>query len=196
MKYQWETHALGRNCPHPSSTHYQFPYFFTDNDESAPDGGDLHGIGFNTYIQTYDGDLLIFYDSLSQTASNYIDCWCSRWDVSNYSFTIETWLKKDDIDTLRTNITPGAVGELYRILGRPLYYDKTWSRDNTLMFFPNIYKSFDRATQNYISGSATNLSKMRSKTIGYVKNVTEHPIPNTDWIEVKIECMISGSGGL
>ena len=75
-------------------------------------------------------DLLIYYDSL--TGNDVISCRCSRWDTDNYSFIIETWLKKDDLNTLISNITPGATDELYNILSKPTYYDKTWQGQNIL----------------------------------------------------------------
>lgn len=182
---------------YPAASHYRFPYYFTDNDSGSPDGSDYQGINFNSYWLYFDGDLLIMYDDMDMPTETYLDCWCSRWDVSNYSFTIETWLTASQAQTLRNNIKPGAVGELYKILGRPLYYDKTWAAENTLRFYPNRYKTYELATQTYVSSASMgNLHKMRKSTLGYVKNVTEHPIVGTDWIEVKLECMMSGSGGL
>jgi len=127
-----------------------------------------------------DKDLRIYYGN--QTESSVICCFCSRWDVQNYSVVIETWLKKSDLQTLRDNITPQAVGELFTILGRPLYYDKTWSAKNTIRVAPV---------------SDTQLSLMRDETIAYVKSITDSPIEGDQrWINVKIEGMISGSGDL
>lgn len=131
----------------------------------------------------YNYDLAIFYDSLA--GNDYIDCRCSRWDVQNYSIIVETWLKKDDLQTLRSNITPGAVGELYTILGRPRYYDGTWAGDNTLRLFPT-------PSSNEMPGST--LHEMRSEKLIFVKNITEHPLEaSSGWTEVKIEGMISGT---
>jgi len=128
------------------------------------------------------GDLYIYYNSL--TGDDYILTKCSRWDVDNYSVVVEFWLKKSDLITLRSNITPQAVGELYTILGRPKYYDKTWSGGNTIKLIPN-------------SDSHSNLKEMRSETTIYVKNITDTPLPgDSGWINVKIEGLVSNSGDL
>lgn len=126
------------------------------------------------------GDIIIYYDTLWYP--NRFGCWCSRWDVQNYNVIIETWLKKSDLQSLRDNITPQAVGELYKILGRPLYYDKTWSAGNTLMVVPNL--------DNY-----STIKNMRDgETLIYVKNISDSPIPGASgWLNVKIEGQISGS---
>jgi len=125
-------------------------------------------------------DLQIYYDSL--TGSDFINCWCSRWDVQNYNVIAETWMKKADLQTLRANITPQAVGELYTILGRPRYYDSTWRGENTLMFSPN---------------SNFQLANMRNDVLVYVKNITDTPVAGpSGWLNVKIEGMISGTGAL
>ena len=122
-------------------------------------------------------DLRIYYDSL--TGSDYIDCDCSRWDVQNYSIIIETWLKKSQLQTLRNNITPGATGELYTILGKPKYYDKTWQGENTIKISP-------------IDGSST-LDEMRSDKLIYVKNISDNCVEGPKgWLSVKIEGSISG----
>jgi len=128
-------------------------------------------------------DLYIYYDSF--TGNDYIDCYCSRWDTNNYEIVIETWIKKTDLQTLRDNITPNAVGELYNILGRPKYYDKTWSSENTLKLKPNS------------NSSTSNLNNMRREKLIYVKNITDSPIKGANgWFNVKIEGYVSGSTDL
>ena len=154
-------------------SHHHFDYFFSDT-EGITLGSPI------TYF--YDYDLAIYYGSDLNT--NFIDCRCSRWDVQNYSIIVETWIKKSSIQNLRNNIVPGAVGELYTILGKPLYYDQTWEGNNTIRLYPT-------PSSNYMDNST--LKEMRRDTIVYVKNYTEHPIPNTDWVEIKIEALISGS---
>jgi len=113
----------------------------------------------------------------------YIDCWAGRWDVQNYSVILETWMKKSDLQDLRNSIRPQAVGELYKILGRPLFFDKSWTGNNTLEIIPN---------------ANTNLDKMRGKNyLIYVRNIIDSPLPgDSGWLFCKIEGFISGSGDL
>lgn len=118
--------------------------------------------------------LRIYYSSLA--SPHYIECPCVRWDTSDYTITIETVLNKSDRNTLYNHITPGAVGELYRILGRPYFYDKTWTGNNTLRIVP-------------IAG--TRLADIRSEKIIYVKNYSETTL-NPNWLSVKIVGYISG----
>jgi hypothetical protein len=125
-------------------------------------------------------DLAIFYGDLQNT---YIDCRCSQWDTSDYSITIGTWVKKEDLLNLRNNIRPGAVKEFKRVIFAPKYYDSTWKGYNTIRLYP---------TPSSKEMNDSNLRNMRGETIMYVKNITEHPI-NKDWIEIKLEGNISGS---
>lgn len=195
--YKWETNVDGLSCDNPYASHYKVPYYFTDFDESAPDGGNKHGIAFRE-ILLYEGDLVIYYgDTNINVSKNYTDSWCTRWDVNNYSIIIETWLTPTEADALRDNIKPGAVGELYKVLGRPLYYDQTWQSENTLRFYPNKYSRRVQHEGNLEGSIPGNLSNMRSDTIGYVKNLTIGTIEgHDDLVLVKIECQVSGSGSL
>ena len=114
--------------------------------------------------------------------NDFIDCWCSRYDVSNYDIIIETWLKESDLQTLRNNTRLGAVGTLYKIMGRPHMYDKSWTASNTIKFEP-------------VAG--TQLSNMRSTRVAFPKNITTSPIEGSNgWIAVKIEASVSGQGNL
>ena len=71
-----------------------------------------------------------------------------------------------------SHIVPGAVKELYNILGTPKYIDSTFSSGNTLILEPQ---------HDY------GISSIREKrTIG-VKNITDWIIPHTNKIGVKIE---------
>lgn len=126
------------------------------------------------------GDLNIYYSSLADP--HYINCWCTRWDETNWDIIIETFLDKSSVQTLINNTTPGAVGELYEVLGSRVYYDKTWEGNNTLKFSPN-------------SGcKVSTLKDMREDKIVYVKNLTTSPIEGANGlINVKIEAIKSGS---
>jgi hypothetical protein len=124
------------------------------------------------------GDLSIYYNSL--VGDDFILCGCSQWDTSDNTIVISTWMNKSNITTLRDNIVPGAVGELYQILGKPTYYDKTWEGHNTLYIVPN-------------PSSSSYLKYKFSPTVIYVKNITVQTLPNVrDYLECKIEGFISG----
>ena len=131
---------------------------------------------------TYDYDLAIYYND-----TNYVEGRCSRWDVSNYSVVVETWLSKTDMDNLINNIVPGAVGELYKILGRPTYYDQTWQSNNTIRLYPT-------PSSNLMNNSTLHI--MRDEQVIFPKNITTHPINDTPWIHIKIEGLISGNQDL
>ena len=123
-------------------------------------------------------DLNIYYSSLS--SPHYINCWCSRWSTDNYAITLETWLTKSQLQTLRSNITPGAADELYTILGKPTFYDATWQGQNTIRLEP--------------TGDSSTLSNMRNEKLIYVKNITDSPLEGANgYLQVKIEGYISGS---
>ena len=70
------------------------------------------------------------------TTGDSIDCWASRFDIDNYNITIETILSPGDRNDLFKNITPGAVRELYNILGTPYFIDSTYSSGNTINVDP------------------------------------------------------------
>ena len=149
---------------HPGATHFAFPYFF-----STVDGINFQG------ITTIIGDLLIYYNG-----NDYIDCRCSRWNVSNKSIVIETWLDKSDLQNLRNNIVPGAVDGLYKIMGDEIFYDKTWQGLNTITLRPNEYTL--RIGHDIWEGNNTsNLKNMRGEITVYPKTITTHPI-NQEWI--------------
>jgi hypothetical protein len=168
---------------YPNATHIAsegFPYYFDDD----------HGICWGPCVVElpwkYDYDLAIYYGGMG--SDDFIDCRCSRWDVQNYNVIVETWLKKSDLDTLLDNTRVGAVGELYRILGSPHFYDKSWTAANTIKLLPT-------PSSNYM-GTST-LKKMRKETVIYPKNISLHPIDGPgEWHEVKIEGMISSNQDL
>ena len=191
----------------PNSSHFAFPYYF---DGIGGVGGDLdnfplsfpisflgeggegmspnRGICFGDLIiyipptlpSKHLYDLAIFYGDLQNT---YVEGRCSRWDVQDYNIIVGTWIKKDELAALKENIRPGAVREFKRVITSPKFYDSSWKGYNTLRFYP---------VPSSQKMSDSNLYRMRKNTIAYVKNITEHPITNTEWIELKLECCISG----
>lgn len=116
-------------------------------------------------------NLRIYY-----SGSAYFNCPCSRWDVENYSIIVEIILDKDKRDKLYNNIRPGAVKELFRILGRPVYYDTSFGK-NLIKLAP-------------ISG--TRLYLMHSPQDVYVRSYSETILNSNDYA-VKLECLPSGS---
>jgi hypothetical protein len=99
--------------------------------------------------------------------------------------TIETWLKKSNVQLLWNNITPGACKEMYSILGLPKFYDQTFTRNNTLRLIPNP------------SSNSSNLAFMRGERIGYIKNITTSPLEgDKGWLNVKLEFYTSSSSEL
>jgi len=175
---------------HPGATHNSFPYFFANAGLEDPPEWKVDGIHFGMEIEIiipnfnpiWINDLAIFYgDSLN---TDYLDVRCSRWDVDNYSHTVECWINKTELYNLLDNIRPGAVGELYNILGKPRYYDKSWTGKNTIRLYP---------TPSSQQMNMSNLKYMRDEKIIYVKNISQHPIKNTQFIELKIEGYVSGN---
>lgn len=128
------------------------------------------------------GDLKIYYSSQSGGEYTYYG-WATRWDASNYSITVETYLPAIESKELVAALKPGAVGELYQILGRPYYYDKTWNGSNTLVITPIDHKG-------------STMPNMRSEKTVYVQNIVTHPVSRdqeNEWISVSIEGFVSGS---
>jgi len=100
---------------------------------------------FNDYVK---GDFspLVSWDTTETISGNWysaptyvdrdIQCWCNRWDEGNWDVQIETILNAADRNFLFDNVVPGAVRELYNVLGTPEYIDTTYSSSNTLIFEP------------------------------------------------------------
>jgi len=125
------------------------------------------------------GDIRIYYGTLLDP--DYIECGCSAFSVSNYSVSFETWLTKSQLSTLNDNIIPGAVKEIYTILGRPTYWDMTFSGENTLRLVP-------------ICSGTSNLSNMRHEYIIYPKTIGTSPVEgNSYYIKCKIDSYLSGT---
>jgi len=126
-------------------------------------------------MSKWEKDLNIYY-----SGSHYVSGHCSRFDISDYSVIIETWLKKAPLEALVSNIRPGAVKELKRVIFSPKFYDSTWQGKNTLKIRPT---------------EGTELYRMRGKEkIIYVKGISSSPLEgNSLWIATKIEGCVSGS---
>ena len=113
-----------------------------------------------------------------------IPCACSRFTVDNYSITIETWLKKSDVQKIRNNVMPGATRDMCNILGLPHFFDTTFTRDNTLRLIPNV--SF-----------GSNLPYMRGEKTVFCKSIQTNPLSgDKGWISCKMEFFVSGTSEL
>ena len=75
---------------------------------------------------------------LIYSGSSYFYFYPTRWDEDNWSVVIETFLTDVHRDLLFANVVPGAVAELYNILGRPKYIDTTYNSGNTLIIVPYL----------------------------------------------------------
>ncbi len=126
-----------------------------------------------TIVVTPEGDLEIYYGGLSPTEK--ITCYCHRWDVDNFTITIEVTLSRAETNILRNNIVPGATKELYNILNSPTYIDSTWQNNNTLKIVP-----------------IANLNKARSEKTIFVKSYGEHVL-NESLLNIKIEGYVADS---
>jgi hypothetical protein len=100
-----------------------------------------------------------------------IDSSITRWDEGNWDIVIETFLNSSNRGKLFRHVTPGAVRELYNILGTPKYIDTTYSSSNTLIFEPQ---------------DGFGLSGVREKRTIAVKTIQDTFL-NPDWFGIKIE---------
>lgn len=134
-------------------------------------GSGFKTINIITHINIIDGETLRIYYSCNKYPNYYIDCDASRWDETNYDITIETFLRKTNRNKLFNNLVPGAVGELYEILGKSVFKDSTYSSGNTLILHP-------------LDG--TGLSGLREDRTIAVKSISDTFVTK-DLFNVKIE---------
>ena len=118
-----------------------------------------------------EGQAMRVYYSCNTYPTNYIDCWCSRWDEGNWNVTIETFMRSGARNELFTYVVPGAVRELYNILGTPKFIDGTYESGNTLICSP-------------IHGYG--LSSLREERMIAVKSISDTFL-NRDKFSIKIE---------
>jgi len=118
-----------------------------------------------------EGDGLRIYYSCNSYPNNYIECFCNRWDEDNWSVIIETFMRSGARNELFTYVTPGAVKELYSILGDPYFIDTTYASANTLIFEPQ---------------HGFGISSLREKRMIGVKNISDSFI-NPNYFNIKIE---------
>jgi len=124
-------------------------------------------------------DMVIYYSSLA--APHCISCMCNRWDQNDWNIVVETNLTKSQFQNIYDNLTPAAVGELYEVLGKKVYYDMTWNGENTLKLSTN-------------TSSDSTIKNMRDTKMVYVKNISSSPLgADTGLLTVKIEAILSGS---
>jgi len=167
----------------PGYFHRKFNYFFDD------DYGFCFGpCGWTptptpSVLWKYDWDMAIYYGDMGD--NDFLDCRCSRWDTSNLNIILETWLTKGQLQTLRNNITPGAVGSFKMVIDNPRNYDATWQGNNTIKVI---------ATPSSNNMNNSNLKYMRNNFTGFVKNISEHNIEGSNgMIETKLEIVYSSN---
>jgi len=116
--------------------------------------------------------MIRIYYSGSKYPTYYIDCWCKRWDESNFDITLETFLNSSNRDTLFSNVIPGSIREYNTSLGWVINLDGTFSNSsNTLIVEPQ---------------SGYGISGLRSKKTILVKNISDSFI-NPNYFNVKID---------
>jgi len=79
------------------------------------------------------------YYSGTTYPTNYIDCWCDRWDEGDYDVVLETFLPSGDRNILFSHVVPGAISDLMgkSPLGLHYWIDTTYSTSaNTLIIEP------------------------------------------------------------
>jgi len=119
-------------------------------------------------------------DLIISGTSCSIDCWVKRWESSDYSIKLDTFMTKSDLQLLEDSTVPGAVESMYSILGRMYYHDTTFQGNNTLRLIPQS----DLGTT----------SGMRSERSLYVKHLTSDPVKGpSGYINVTVEGYLSGS---
>jgi len=111
------------------------------------------------------------YYSGNNYPNTYVDVPIKRWDESNWDVVIEMFLGSSNRNSIFANVTPGAVRELYNILGTPKFIDTTYNSGNTIILEP-------------LHGYG--LSSLREKRTCAVKNISDTFI-NWNNFNVKIE---------
>ena len=114
----------------------------------------------------------VYYSGSNLT--KYFDCAITRWDESNDSLVIETILTSGNRNTLFSHTIPGAVSELYSILGKKKFIDTSYSSSNTIIVSPT---------------SGYGLSSLRQQRIIGVKNIQDTFLV-LDKFSVKVEGII------
>jgi len=117
------------------------------------------------------GKSMRIYISCNNYPNNYIDCWCTRWDEDNWGVTFETFMDSSNRNLLFRNVVPGAVRELYNILGTPKFIDTTYDSGNSIIIEPS---------------SNTGLANIRDKRTLAVKSISDTFISNK-YFAIKIE---------
>ena len=103
--------------------------------------------------------------------NNPVGCMCSNWKESNYDVTIETFLDASDRGYLFDNLIPGAIKQVYTILGQPHFADLSYSSGNSIIASPII---------------GSNLADMYSEKVIICKHLTDVPI-NTKLFHIKLD---------
>lgn len=146
----------------------EFDYDFTETEGITLGSLDVNESKINS-LQIYYGN---------EEPNQYVDVMCTRWDEGNWDVTIEIFCNSSSRNTLYSYVTPGAVREMYNILGTPYYWDITYTSGNTLYLVPN---------SSQVGGKAKwALSSLRVPRRISVKGISDTFI-NQNYFNVKIE---------
>ena len=160
---------------YPNASHTSFPYYF--DGETDHTGFRFESVDYNDGGHNLKGDLVLVYGN---TENDFVSGWCTGWRQDGWSLILSTFLNKEDTNSLRDNTVPGAVTELYKVLGVPYYYDTTWNGNNTI----------DVRPQNF---DGSRLKDLRNSVTIIVKDIRVEPMYNKEnYNIIKIEGMISG----
>jgi len=160
------------NCEDGDSIRISISYHGHNNTSSftLDLGSGFKNINITVADISSDGHSIIIYPS-SMSNPTYIECQCTRWDESNYDLTIETFLSSGNRNTLYDNVVPGAVRELYKVLGKPTFKDSTYASANSLVIVPQ---------------SGYGVSSLREKRVMGIKSISD-TFANKDYFNCKIE---------
>ena len=138
--------------------------------------GDQYSGNATVTIAVASKDMFIYYrlDATPPGDEEHLNCWCSCWNRNNYELTIETTLNNTERDLLFDNVYPGAVTELFDVLGEKYFVDTTWQDKNSLILQ---------------QVSTFHLKEMHRKTKVAVKSISYENLNRWHW-RIKIICII------
>ena len=115
-----------------------------------------------------------------RTDRKSIEFICTGWKEKDFKIAIEGVVSREQLDALNDSIVPGAVGEMYKLFGRPRYFDKTWDGENTVEVIP-------------IRMINSGLWKAKYSFVGYPETLSFSPVEaNDNFYDIKVNFAVSG----